>query len=207
MKDLCWIPFGINNIQVGTNKEVYVNLEPNGNENGDAIQESLDHFWLRVHPRPDSSDNICTQFNVQYGCIITGPFVLPDGYKLVSPVLYLDMKMDLVSKPIALHIPHWSSDPTSVRYITAPHEPNPERKYVFQLLSTDENTDTLKISHLCLIAKVVKMTIPERYYISWWEKQELDDTSYIYRVVVTFALGLWLKVRMHVGIQEHIRLT
>ena len=205
MQDLCWIPFGINSIQVDTTLGDTCNLEPNGN----AIQfQSFDHIWLRVNP--GSSVKSCTEVCVNYGCIITGPFVLPDGYKLVSPVLYLDLKMDLICKPIDLHIPHWSSDPSSVRYIKAPHVPNTEGKYIFQLLNSDVNSDTLKMhSHFCLIAKVVKMEIPETYYLSWWENQRNDDSTYRYRVVATFALGLWIKVRTYVyaGSHEYIRLT
>ena len=163
------------------------------NKSGGAIQE-LDHCWIRIHPHDQLGSSDSAQINVQYGFVVTGPFILPDGYKLVSPVVYLDLNMDVVSKPLDLHIPTWSSDPTSVRYIKAPHVSNAKGQYIFQLLSSDKNSETVKVFHLCLIAKVVQMKIPEKCYISWWEKQELDGATYMYRVAVTHAIGLWLKV-------------
>ena len=196
LKDLCWIPFGINSFQVETKIGGIFNLAPHVSENSPDFV-----WWLKVYP--NNSDESNTQVLVHYGCIITGPFVLPDGYKLVSPVLYLDMKTDLFCKPLDLHMPHWSSDPTSVRYITAPHVPNPEGKYVFKLRDNVSTAANLKIvGNMCLFASVIELSSPENYFITWWKNESVKDLQY--RAVATYDSTDWISVSMELCAGEYL---
>ena len=209
MKELCWFPFGIQNVEVG----------PEGGQ-----------FFLGAHQPVDSRRSIdsYTYVEVPAGaveegktvyidCGITpnGPFSFPDGYKLCSMVVYLSVQGAKLKKPVILHIPHWvsvSSTQTTkpakealLRCCWAPHTLEEGQKTLeFSCLDKQKCTMTSRAGEIlingdtCLFADIVQMGTSTDFQYEYHVLREIaasnDVIEKCVRIVITFSSFLWQKV-------------
>ena len=135
LKRLCWIPFGIKTVSIEAKGGILC-LEPQS----DDIQVTKEGtIFVEVPP-----DAVSTSADVKmrYAIIPSGPFTLPEGYQFGSPVVYIYYDGRRVTKPLALHLPHWYGGEDHARdglsFAVAPHSLKGGSVYHFQLLAGGE---------------------------------------------------------------------
>ena len=194
----CWIPFGIQNVHITQNGGEYL-LEPPTPEHSDVNNRV---FRMEVPATAISRDSL----EVRYGIILDGPFALPSGYRLASPVVYVWFDHSQVTKSLKLHIPHWiagdhSNLEESVSFVISPHVlPEGEQMYTFtatgsECTSLQDTFGTVELSgHCSLLGQAMKEEIPSCYWITPWEKEDRNQ-KYL-RVAIAYYIPLWHTVRV-----------
>ena len=150
---------------------------------------------LRVPPGAVKAD--CEgRMEVRYAVIAGGPFMIPEGYKLCSPTVYIKYSPDQTTKPFLLSLPHWSGATDHPVFVTSPHTLPEEQYYPFRLLEGGEFGEGYGIvevdGHCSLFALAYRLEDTSRYYASLWEREEGNILHS--RVAITFADSVWIQV-------------
>ena len=147
-----------------------------------------------------SSDSL----EVRYGIILDGPFALPSGYRLASPVVYVWSDHSKVTKSLKLHIPHWIAGnhgrlKEGVAFVISPHVlPEGEMMYTFTPMEPKctllhDTFGTVELSgHCSLIGQAMGEEIPSSYCASAWEK--VDKNKHYLKVAIVYCIPFWLEV-------------
>ena len=142
---------------------------------------------------------------VRYGIILDGPFALPSGYRLASPVVYVWFDHSQVTKSLKLHIPHWIAGDhghleEDVSFVISPHVlPEGEQMYTFTAMepectSLHDTFGTMELSgHNSSIGLAMREEIPSSYCASAWEK--VEGSNRLLRVAIIYNIPCWLKVQ------------
>ena len=135
-----------------------------------------------------------------------GPFSIPEGYGIVSTVLYLYYDTSLVKKPLLLHLNHWHAGrdrQSTMAFLKAPHIAD-ERgifhfvKYLNGSFSDNEQFAVLELKEdLCCVTVAVEKTgnllSPCNCGVHLLKKVQPDyDVSF--RLYVTFDDYTWIEV-------------
>ena len=193
----CWIPFGIQTLHITQNGGEYL-LEPATPERSDVDNRV---FRMEVPATAISRDSL----EVRYGIILDGPFALPSGYRLASPVVYVWFDHSKVTKSLKLHIPHWIAEDhghleEDVSFVISPHV-LPERKQIYRFTAMEpkctslhDTFGTVELSgHCSLIGLAMGDEIPSSFCASAWEK--VEGSSRLLRVAIIYNIPYWLKVK------------
>ena len=103
LKDVCWIPSGIESLFITPFGGVFP-LQPEGGEeegDEDMIQLHVPHGAVRA-----DGEGV---LEVRYAVIPDGPFKTLEGYRLCSMTVYLYYDPAQATKPFHLLLPHWST--------------------------------------------------------------------------------------------------
>ena len=196
LKRLCWIPFDIKTVSIEAEGGILC-LEPTSD---DIRVTKEDTIFVEVPP-----DAVSTSADVKmrYAIIPSGPFRLPEGYQFGSPVVYIYYDGRHVTKPLALHLPHWYGGEDHARdglsFAVAPHSFKGSSMYHFQLLAggkfpVSSRYGVVEIGgHCSLFTKVFKLGTPVNCQAVCLEKEEGRET--VCDIVVTYSSPYWLKVR------------
>ena len=197
LKRLCWIPFDIKTVSIDAKGGILCL---------DSTSEDLhwtneDTIFLEVPP-----DAVSTSANVKmhYAIIPSGPFTMPEGYQLGSPVVYIYYDGRCVTKPIKLHLSHWYGGEDHARdglsFAIAPHSlSRGSTVYQFQLVEGgtffkhQQFGSFLIDGHSSLFAEVIKEKATSVYLATQWEQRLGSETNT--RIVITYNSMVWLKVR------------
>ena len=186
LDQLCWIPFGIQSLQVDHTGGRF-SLEPDGDR---PVESDVTHLEV-----PEGAVAEKRKVQIRYGIIMDGPLVAPDGYKLASPVVYIYYNSKDIKRPITLHLPHWSADADRVKMMMAPHSPV-NNKFTFEDYEGAGNgRDFLITGHCTLFTKASRLNDPFEYLASAW-KWESKDTSITTRIAATYKHNIWIQVRV-----------
>ena len=196
LKDLCWIPFGLETLPIESQGGILY-LQPPRDELGGKKEDTI-----FVEVPPNAVDN-SADVKMRYAIIPSGPFALPKGYQFGSPVVYIYYDGRRVTKPLKLHLPHWYGGEDHIRdglsFAIAPHslEAGKKRVYHFQLkggtFSHHQQYGTFDIDgHSSLIAEVFKEKATSVYLATQWE-QRLPGKVNV-KIVITYLSETWLKV-------------
>ena len=150
-------------------------------------------------------DAVSTSANVEmrYAIIPSGPFTLPKGYQFGSPVVYIYYDGQRVTKPLALHLPHYYGGEDhagdGLSFAVAPHSlKRGTTAYQFQLIeggtfSKHQQYGVFLIDgHSSLFADVFKEKTTSVYLATQWEQRLASETHT--RIVITYNITVWLKV-------------
>ena len=196
LKSLCWIPFGIKTVSIEAKGGILC-LEPTS----DDIQVAKEGT-IFVEVPPDAVSTFA-DVKMRYAIIPSGPFTLPKGYQFGSPVVYIYYDGQRVTKPLALHLPHWFGGEDHARdglsFAVASHSlKRGTTAYQFQLIgggtfSKHQQYGILHIDgHSTLFAEVFKEKATSVYLATQWEQQLARETNT--RIVITYNITVWLKV-------------
>ena len=180
-------------------------LEPTS----DDIQVAKDTIFVAVPP-----DAVSTSADVKmrYAIIPSGPFTMPKGYQFGSPVVYIYYDGRRVTKPLALHLPHWYGGEDHARdglsFAVAPHSlKRGTTAYQFQLIGGGTFSNHLQFGiyqldgHSCLFAVVFKEKATSMYLATQWEQRLANKTHT--KIVITYFSTVWPKV-WEQSIQQYI---
>ena len=193
----CWIPFGIQTLHIVQNGGEFL-LEPATPECSDINNRA---FRMEVPATAISRDSL----EVRYGIILDGPFALPSGYRLASPVVYVWFDHFKVTKSLKLHIPHWIAGDhghleEDISFVISPHVlPEREQMYTFTAMepectSLNDTFGTVKLSgHCSLLGLAMREKTPSSYCASAWEK--VEGSNRLLRVAIIYNIPYWLKVQ------------
>ena len=196
LKRLCWIPFDIKTVSIEAKGGILC-LEPMS----DDLQEMKEHtIFVEVPP-----DAVSTSADVKmhYAIIPSGSFTLPEGYQFGSPVVYIYYDSRRVTKPLALHLPHYYGGEDYAKdglsFAVAPHSlERGTTAYQFQLIeggtfSKHQQYGTFLIDgHSTLFASVFKEEATSVYFATQWEQRLACETNT--RIAITYNMTVWLKV-------------
>ena len=204
LKRFCWIPFGIKTVSIEAKGGILC-LEPTSD---DLQKTKEDTIFVEVPPDAVStSDNV----KMRYAIIPSGPFTLPEGYQFGSPVVYIYYDGRRVTKPLALHLPHWYGGKDCVRdglsFAVAPHSLKGGSVYHFQLLAGGEflcssHYGVVDIhGHCSLYAEVFKLGATVDYHAFCLKKEEEEGTECKTEcnIAVMYASFCWRTVRLTIG--------
>ena len=150
-------------------------------------------------------DAVSTSANVEmrYAIIPSGSFTLPKGYQFGSPVVYIYYDGRHVTKPLALHLPHWYGGEDHARdgfaFAIAPRSlKRGTTTYEFQLIrgGTFSGQQQYGIFHIddhsSLFAEVFKEKATSLYLVTQWEQRLTMKTHT--KIVITYFSKVWPKV-------------
>ena len=196
LKRLCWIPFDIKTVSIEAKGGILC-LEPQS----DDLQETKDStIFMEV---PPGAVGTSADVKMRYAIIPSGPFTLPEGYQFGSPVVYIYYDGRRVTKPLALHLPHWYGGEDHARdglsFAVAPHSlKRGTTAYQFQLIgggtfSKHQQYGIFLIDgHSSLFAEVFREKATSVYLATQWEQQLASKTHT--RIVITYNITVWLEV-------------
>ena len=205
LKRLCWIPFGIKTVSIEANcKGGILCLEPES-EVLQGTKES--NIFVEVPP-----DAVSTSASVKmhYAIIPSGSFTLPEGYQFGSPVVYIYYDGQHVTKPLALHLPHWYGGEDHARdglsFAVAPHSLKGRSMYHFQLLAGGKFPVTSRYGvveidgHCSLFTTAFKNGVTEIFqaFSLIKEKEEETECKAECIIAVTNAAYNWRSVRIYI---------
>ena len=195
LKDLCWIPFGLKTVHIEAKGGILC-LEPSSDE-----FERTKEVTIFIESPPNAVST-SAKVELRYAIIPDGPFTLPKGYQFGSPVVYIHYDSRHVTKPLALHLPHWYSGEDHTRdglsFAFAPHSLK-GAVYKFQLIEggTFPKYQQYGIFHIdghsSLFADVFKEKATSVYLATQWE-QRLDRETNT-KIAITYYSTVWLEVR------------
>ena len=196
LKRLCWIPFDIKTVSIEAKGGILC-LEPTSD---DMHVTKEDTIFVEVPPDAVSTSS---DVKMRYAIIPGGPFTLPEGYQFGSPVVYIYYDGRRVTKPLALHLPHWYGGEDHARdglsFAVASHSLQGRSVYDFQLLAggkfpVSSRYGVVEIGgHCSLFTKVFKLGTPAYCQAICLEKEEGRET--VCDIAVTYSSPYWLKVR------------
>ena len=213
LKRLCWIPFGIKTVSIEAEGGILC-LEPTS----DDIQVTKeDTIFVEVPP-----DAVSTSANVKmrYAIIPSGPFTLPKGYQFGSPVVYIYYDGRRVTKPLALHLPHWYGGKDHSRdglsFAVAPHSLKGRNVYHFQLLAggkfpVNSRYGVIEIDgHCSLFTKAFKngATVNCQACSLIKKNEEETECKAECNIAVTNAVYCWRSVRLYrnfIGFESYLQ--
>ena len=195
----CWIPFGIQVLYVPKNGGIF-SLEPSMPE-----YTNLENYTFRIEIPEDSITD--DSLEVRYGIIFDGPLLLPDGYQLASPVVYVYFDHSKVNGPVKMYIPHWIArdehllgDSVNVPIVVAPHVMS-EGRLMYEFAPMDLRDTAVNVGysavrltgHNSLIGQAMRRSRSvTSYYASFWEMTH--GSQYTLRVVIVYGIPIWIKV-------------
>ena len=204
LKRLCWIPFGIKTVSIEAKGGILF-LEP---QSDDLQEMKEDAIFVEVPPGAVSTS---ADVKMRYAIIPSGPFTLPEGYQFGSPVVYIYYDSRRVTKPLALHLPHWYGGEDHTRdglsFAVAPHSLKEGSVYHFQLLAGGKFPGSSHYGvgdihgHCSLYAEVFKLGARVDYHAFCLKKEEEEETEYKTEcnITVTYASYCWRTVRLTIG--------
>ena len=146
------------------------------------------------------------ELGIRYATLLDGPFYIPEGYYIVSSVLYIDYDTCLVNKPFELLLNHWYAGKDrqkTMTFLKASHVANKDDLFHFEkfgrgLFSEEQQFGVLKLhDHLCLICCAVERTHqfypPMTCRIVMLTKQVETDIV-LFALYLTFDDAAWIKV-------------
>jgi hypothetical protein len=187
---MCWIPFGIQSLIVEGEGGTFC-LQPEGAE------FRHDDFIKLDVPKNAINTKVCKKLFIQYAILVNGPFVLEEGHKLASHVVYLNFNPEHISQSssLYLYLPHWANEKEDVHAVVAPHDLNKESEYKFDLhniaksLSNSKTNTVIPISgHCSLFANAIKVGCLERYMVLSYPAEESLE------VIITYESTYWCKI-------------
>ena len=187
---MCWIPFEIQSLTVGEEGGTFC-LQP------EAAKFSHDNDLIKLDvPRNAIDTKVCKELSIQYAILVHGPFVLKEGLKLASHVVYLDFNPEHISQSssLYLHLPHWANEKDDVYVAVSPHNANNEYEYKFYLqnnivrLSSKTSTIIPISGHCSLFANAVKVGCLERFMLFSYPTEES------LKVIITYDSIYWYQV-------------
>ena len=204
LKRLCYMPFDINTITVAPLQGGVFDLMP-------PVQGVAEDSGHMIQVEVSAGDN---HFTLRHAVLVDGPFQLPEGYRLVSDVVYLYSDPLQPVRPSNLHLPHWysleeavgreegSSEGDGLVFVMAPHTPSEEggeALYKF-VLHPEGNFLTSSVGSLLIhshstlfaIAYKEKITSKLKYCATHLEREEPSGQKV--DIAVTFASSTWQKV-------------
>ena len=201
LKRLCWIPFGVRTVSIEAKGGIFC-LVPQSDELQGTKEGTI---FVEVPP-----DAVSTSADVKmrYAIILSGPFKLPEGYQFGSPVVYIYYDSRRVTKPLALHLPHWCGGrdraTDGLSFAIAPHSLKGGSVYHFQLLGGREFPVSSQYGvveihgHCSLYAEVFDMGATTNCQAFCLEKEEEDETECKAEcnIAVTYASYCWRTVRL-----------
>ena len=208
LKRLCWIPFDIKTVSIEAKGGILC-LEPTS----DDLQETKENtIFVEVPPDAVSTS---ADVKIRYAIIPSGAFTLPEGYQFGSPVVYINYDGRRVTKPLALHLPHWYGGEDHARdglsFAIAPHSlKRGTTAYRFQLVEggtfpKQQHFGIFLIDgHSTLFADVFKEETTSVYLATQWEQQHDNKTHT--RIVIMYFSKVWLEVCDGIVMNEHITL-
>ena len=195
LKDVCWIPSGIESLCVTPFGGEFP-LVPEGGEGEE------DQPLIQLHvPSGAVKANGEGVVEVRYAVIPDGPFKISEEYRLCSPTVYINYSPAQTTKPFLLSLPHWSGAQDHPVFVTSPHTlPEREQYYPFRLLEGGEFGEGYGIvevdGHCSLFALAYRLEDTSRYYASLWEREEGNVLHS--KVAVTFESNEWMRVSVGV---------
>ncbi len=200
LKRLCWIPFDIKTVSIEAKGGILC-LEPISDDMHVAKEDTI---FVEV---PRDAVSTSADVKMRYAIIPSGPFTLPEGYQFGSPVVYIYYDGRRVTKPLALHLPHWygveDHAKDGLSFAVAPHSlKRGTTSYQFQLIgrgsfSKHQQYGVFLIDgHSSFFADVFKVKATSVYLATQWEQQDrqlANETNT--RIVITYKITLWLEVR------------
>ena len=193
LKRLCWIPFGINTVSIEAKGGILC-LEPTS----DDIQVTKeDTIFVEVPPGAVSTS---ADVKMRYAIIPSGSFTLPEGYQFGSPVVYIYYDGRRVTKPLALHLPHWygGEDHACMSFAVAPHSLKGRSVYRLQLLAGGKFPGSSRHGvvelhgHCSLYAEVFELGATKMYLAHFLVKEKRGKTSC--NLTVTYDSAHWAQV-------------
>ena len=198
LKSLCWIPFGIKTVSIEAKGGILC-LEP---PSGELQGKQEDTIFVEI---PPDAVNTFADVKMHYAIIPDGPFILPKGYQFGSPVVYIYYDGRRVTKPLALHLPHWYGGEDHTRdglsFAIAPHSlKRATTAYQFQLTQGGnflhhQQYGILHIDgHSCLFAEVFQEKATSVYLATQWEQQLARESCT--KIAITYYSPVWMEVRV-----------
>jgi hypothetical protein len=188
LKEMCWIPFGIQSLTVGEEGGTFC-LQPRSTE----VTHDNDLIQLDV-PKNAINTKVCKKLFIQYAILVNGPFVLEEGHKLASHVVYLNFNPEHISQSssLYLYLPHWANEKEVVHAVVAPHSLNKKCEYEFNLHNSKSSSKTstaIPISgHCSLFANAIKEGCLERFMLLSYPSEEL------LKVIITYDSVIWYQI-------------
>ena len=202
LKDHCWIPFDIKTVSIEAKGGILC-LEPES----EVLQGTKeDTIFVEVPP-----DAVSTSANVKmrYAIIPRGSFTLTEGYQFGSPVVYIYYDGQRVTKPLALHLPHWYGGEDHAKdglsFAVAPHSLKGRSDYHFQLLAGGKFPVTSHYGmveiggHFSLFVTAFKngATVNCQAFSLIKEIEEETKCKAYCNIAVTNAAYCWRRVRLY----------
>ena len=202
LKRLCWIPFDIKTVSIEAKGGV-LRLEPTSDDIQVAKEDTI---FVEVPP-----DAVSTSADVKmrYAIIPSGPFTLPEGYQFGSPVVYIYYDGRRVTKPLALHLPHWYGGEDHARdgltFAVAPHSLQGRSVYHFQLLAggkfpVNSRYGVVEIGGHCSLFTTAfesGATVNCQAFSLVKENEEETECKAECNIAVTNAVYCWRRVRLY----------
>ena len=141
----------------------------------DALECTVDHEGKLISlienlgividiPPGAISDHHPDEINIRINVCITGPFVLPEGYELITPVFHIEPGTEFADEPVELSMVHFlniknESHCSELSFISAPCKQNSsiEKESIeFKLLDGGKfrpgsRIGRIALQHFCLI--------------------------------------------------------
>ena len=197
LKRLCWIPFRIKTVSIEAKGGVLC-LEPTSDDIQVAKEDTI---FVEVPP-----DAVSTSADVKmrYAIIPSGAFTLPEGYQFGSPVVYIYYDGRRVTKPLALHLPHWYGGEDHARdglsFAVAPHTlRRGTTAYQFELVeggtfSKHQQYGIYQLDgHSSLFAEVLEEKATSVFRATQWDHRENDCETHC-RIAITYDIPMWIEV-------------
>ena len=200
LKRLCWIPFDIQTVSIEAKGGILC-LEP---QSDDIQVAKEDTIFVEVPP-----DAVSTSADVKmrYAIIPSGSFTLPEGYQFGSPVVYIYYDGQCVTKPLALHLPHWYGGKDHARdglsFAVAPHSLKGRSVYHFQLRAGEKFHSRYGVveigGHCSLFTAAFKngATVNCQAFSLIKEKEEVTECHAECNIAVTNAVYCWRRVGLY----------
>ena len=150
---------------------------------------------------PSGAIPLGQELRIRYAVLLAGPFSIPEGYNVVSPVLYIDYDISLVKKALKLYLDHWYAGvdrQKTMTFLKAPHVVDEDGVFLFAQLhhgsfSEDEQFAVLKLNEdLCCITTAVNDT-GELSYPSYIQLHLLTDLQCV-RLYTSYDSSAWAEV-------------
>ena len=141
---------------------------------------------------------------VHFAIILHGPFVFPDGCKLGSVVVYINLDGATLVKPVCLSLSHWCSREEeggkTLKFLRAPHVPGAGKKYLFKELEEGDFTTHANMGILtipepqCLYCVEMNDEEVARYNALKFQSNEKSGSPLYFRIQLTCDSKEWNEV-------------
>lgn len=146
------------------------------------------------------------ELQVRHAILLDGPFSIPEGCEIVSPVQYIDYDTSTVKMPLTLHLKHWYAGrdwQKALTFLKASHIAENNGAFSFAKLchgsfSDVEQFGVLELKEdLCFVAVAVQKTgnfpYPSNCGLHFLKKVQ-PDAVVSFRLYVTYDDNAWSKV-------------
>ena len=187
-----WMPFGVHKVDVGPEGGT-ITLQSKADSGINFKSEDV--IQLEV-PKDAVRKQGGGKLPIRYGVLVNGQFKVKAGYKLVSPVVYVNYDQKDTTKPLKLQLPHWSSD-EDVIIAAAPQDDNEEGDIMFNLKdvsSSSRNAAVSSVSGSELYAVAVREGSKSNFYAIPHEIPIKDERGVELSVIISYASTVWCQV-------------